>query len=446
MVSAGMHHTVLLRSDGVAVACGMNCFGQCDIPPLPKRMTYNYPGFVRRNAHSVRPSEVTGKLWRKRKSCSWITPNSTPDNGRTYTHISTGWDHTVLLSPGPNWICDNAIAWWFCGGPGSDTRKCLASPCSGCTMTFPMMAYSPVGRHRQCHGKAKAWKEQKCQKTCDNQRVHHGVSLCRCQVRCKHRTWQRQSETPWWTRWNPQMMDSSHGEAVACTNNYDRQCDMPPLQHGITYTQVSAGTNHTVLLRSDGVAVACGRVGKGQCDIPPLPDRMTYTQVFAGHDVHTILLRVMGRLRSVVEIFKFNATFHPCLTKWHIPSYTQVSASDDHTVLLRSDGFAVACGSNSHGQCNISTLDPGTWYVDAELGRDLVLQLDCACQDETLLLTFCGLTGDEVTRLNARPFDPAWDTQKRIARELRVPLQSLWLVVWNIFLFFHILGIIIPTD
>jgi alpha-tubulin suppressor-like RCC1 family protein len=90
---------------------------------------------------------------------------------------------------------------------------------------------------------------------------------------------------------------------------------MPPLQHGITYTQVSAGTNHTVLLRSDGVAVACGRVGKGQCDIPPLPDRMTYTQVFAGHDVHTVLLRVMGRLRSVVEIFKFNATFHPCLTK-----------------------------------------------------------------------------------------------------------------------------------
>ena len=33
------------------------------------------------------------------------------------------------------------------------------------------------------------------------QRVHHGVSLCRCQVRCLHRTWQRQSETPWWTRW-----------------------------------------------------------------------------------------------------------------------------------------------------------------------------------------------------------------------------------------------------
>ena len=53
MVSAGMDHTVLLRSDGVAVACGMNCFGQCDIPSLPKRMTYNYPGFVRRNANST---------------------------------------------------------------------------------------------------------------------------------------------------------------------------------------------------------------------------------------------------------------------------------------------------------------------------------------------------------------------------------------------------------
>eukprot|EP00435_Cladocopium_sp_Y103_P057603 s17_g19.t2 len=31
-VSAGSHHTVLLRSDGCAASCGSNDYGQCDIP------------------------------------------------------------------------------------------------------------------------------------------------------------------------------------------------------------------------------------------------------------------------------------------------------------------------------------------------------------------------------------------------------------------------------
>ena len=34
-------------------------------------------------------------------------------------------------------------------------------------------------------------------------------------------------------------------------------------------------------------------------------------------------------------------------------SYAQVSAGSTHTVLLRSDGCAVAVGDNKNGQCNI---------------------------------------------------------------------------------------------
>ena len=34
------HHTVLLKSDGSAVACGCNLYGQCDIPELPKGIRY----------------------------------------------------------------------------------------------------------------------------------------------------------------------------------------------------------------------------------------------------------------------------------------------------------------------------------------------------------------------------------------------------------------------
>lgn len=38
----------------------------------------------------------------------------------------------------------------------------------------------------------------------------------------------------------------------------------------------------------------------------------------------------------------------------------QVSAGGLHTLLLRSDGRVVACGSNGCGQCQIPPLDEGS--------------------------------------------------------------------------------------
>ena len=56
-----VRHTVLLRSDGVAVACGRNHHGQCNIPPL--------------------------------------------DEGVSYLHVSAGYDHTVLLRSDGHAVC-----------------------------------------------------------------------------------------------------------------------------------------------------------------------------------------------------------------------------------------------------------------------------------------------------------------------------------------------------
>jgi alpha-tubulin suppressor-like RCC1 family protein len=41
MVSTGGRHTALLRSDGCAVACGLNNDGQCSLPALGERVVYN---------------------------------------------------------------------------------------------------------------------------------------------------------------------------------------------------------------------------------------------------------------------------------------------------------------------------------------------------------------------------------------------------------------------
>ena len=48
--------------------------------------------------------------------------------------------------------------------------------------------------------------------------------------------------------------------------------------------------------------------------------------------------------------------------------YTHVSAGESHTVLLRSDGSAVACGSNYSGECNIPPLNQGLTYTDVSAG------------------------------------------------------------------------------
>ena len=56
----------------------------------------------------------------------------------------------------------------------------------------------------------------------------------------------------------------------------------------------SAGHNHTTFLRSDGRAVGRGDNDDGQCDLPTLEDGVTYAQVSAGV-YHTMLLRSDGR-------------------------------------------------------------------------------------------------------------------------------------------------------
>ncbi|CAK0819108.1 unnamed protein product [Prorocentrum cordatum] len=53
-------------------------------------------------------------------------------------------------------------------------------------------------------------------------------------------------------------------------------------------------------------------------------------------------------------------------------AYTQVAAGEWHTVLLRSDGSAVACGGNDDGQCDLPALTGALAYTQVRrLGRGL---------------------------------------------------------------------------
>merc|ERR1712045_44026 len=93
-------------------------------------------------------------------------------------------------------------------------------------------------------------------------------------------------------------------------------------------------------------------------------------------------------------------------------TYTQVAAGLRHTVLLRSDGTAAACGGNSEGQCNIPALDGGVTYTSSALPV-LVLQasFDGAC------IVFTTLAGDEFSRFEVAATDRLSAVHSRLTRE-----------------------------
>jgi hypothetical protein len=185
---------------------------------------------------------------------------------------------------------------------------------------------------------------------------------------------------------------------VACGSNHYGQCDIPLLDEGISYTQVSAGCTHTVLLRSDGTAVASGGNFFGECNIPRLDEGISYTAVSA------------GRL---------------------------------HTVLLRSHGTDVACGSNYYGQCNIPSLKSWRDFLTfAPASRRYirhhrprvnnpirVLQLDFVCEAGVFMLTCSSLAGHEVLTFAARGSDLASDIHKEIAQKLDATVHSVQVVL-----------------
>ena len=53
-------------------------------------------------------------------------------------------------------------------------------------------------------------------------------------------------------------------------SNSAGQCKVPALEQGVSYTQVSAGSEHTLFLRSDGRVVARGQNKYGQSSVPSL--------------------------------------------------------------------------------------------------------------------------------------------------------------------------------
>ena len=242
----------------------------------------------------------------------------------------------------------------------------------------------------------------------------------------------------------------SDGSVVAWGANERGQCNIPPLDAGVSYTQISAGNDHTVLLHSDGSVVACGDNYGGKCNIPPLDAGVSYTQISAGF-LHTVLLRSDGSVAACGDNYVGQCNIPPLDEG---VSYTRISAGERHTVLLRSDGSVVACGSNDGGQCSIPSLK--SWrdlltfasascryicdssFVPQLPIPDCVLQVNFVCEGDAVVMTCLNMAGCEVLRLNACGSDLISETHQRIARELAAPLRSVRVVLPGGWLLAHV--------
>ena len=102
---------------------------------------------------------------------------------------------------------------------------------------------------------------------------------------------------------------------------------------------ISAGSKHTVGLKSDGTVVAIGNNDYGQCEVEDWTDII---EVAAGQ-YHTVGLKEDGTV-----VFAGQCT----VAGWD--DIIAISAGSDFTVGLKLDGSVVAVGDNDYGQCEVT--------------------------------------------------------------------------------------------
>ena len=284
MPSAGAKHTCLLCSDGRILTCGWNGRGQCDVPVLPERRWYVQVAAGGLLTVALRNDGVVfvcGGHFSRSDTPFWPI-----QEGVVYTEVAAGQDHMVMLRS------DGVAEAW--------------------------------GRH---------WENQLKVPV-----LNEGMTYTRVAAGLGHTVFLR-----------------NDGIAVACGSNTDSQCDIPVLPKGERYVNIAAGYSMTLLLRSDGVLVLCGyqwqRPGYASYLHKALRefqkregDTITYSQLSVGNS-HIVLLRNDGTVATIGTPDVLGEPLHCCVPPLEDGlKYVQVSAGDQLTVLLRSDGIALTAG------------------------------------------------------------------------------------------------------
>ena len=253
-ISAGQEHSIFLRTDGMVMGCGRNDKGQLGDNTDANR---SLPVFMLHNPTGVNPEPINN-----------------------IQAIETGGYHTLLVkSDGTLWATGQNAEGQL--GDGTNDNR-----------SMPVQVVDGGGN------------------------AYHGVS--KISAGFKHSVFQKNDGTVWSMGWNFYGQLGNGFNGSGSDQNLPQQAKSSLGGYVSDIIDVSAGTYHTMMLRSDGTVWAIGRGSHGQ----------------HGDGVGT-------QRREAVQAVDPNGGM--------LTDIIQVEAADYHSVYLKSNGTVLASGSNGNG-------------------------------------------------------------------------------------------------
>jgi alpha-tubulin suppressor-like RCC1 family protein len=288
-VSAGGYHTLALRSNGTVVAWGSNSSGQTSIPAGLNNAVAISAGKVHNLALK---SDGTVVAW----GSNFGGQSNVPAGLSGIVAISAGASHSMALRS------DGTVVAWGVG--------------------FYNYATPPAGLTDVVAISAGEW---------------HSLAL------------------------------KSDGTVVAWGNNGSFQSQVPEGLKGVV--AISAGASHSVAVKSDGMVVAWGdRDNHGMTNIPAgLGDVVA---IDAGSE-HSVALKSDGTVVSF-GWFRFGQKFLPTA----LGPLVGISTGNNHTLALKPDGTVIAWGDNTYGQTSVPNGLAGVVAVQAGDALSVALKSD----------------------------------------------------------------------
>ncbi len=156
------------------------------------------------------------------------------------------------------------------------------------------------------------------------------------------------------------------GQIVGWGNNSQNQLAVPA--PNTSFTAVTAGTNHSLGLKSNGTVVAWGNNQYGQCNPPTSNTGIT---AIASGSLHNLCLNADG----VIQAWGRN-TYQQCEVPSPNTGFVAIAAGTYHSLGLKADGSVAAWGYNRYFQCDVPEPNANFVAIAAGANHSLGLKAD----------------------------------------------------------------------